>query len=383
MRAASDCGLMNNRSPLGPQRWAACFSLAGGVALVDPVRRGAGMTEWALTIAGILAFIGIFSSLLLAWRRGRSGLWQTVAITLIGATFAPFNSTGWVFFVVAAAFAALVAGGDVRRVAWIVGGVISIALVETVVLSLPWSFLGAVVGYGLPTAIMTALTLRRALAVRELARHGERERIARDMHDVLGHTLSVIILKTDLAARLAHRDPDRVVRELAEVDRIARETLDEVRQTLRGYRAKNLEHEIELARHTLTIAGIAVITELEAPRLDPAQENVLCLALRESVTNVVRHARAKRCRLAVTAHHGECVLEIEDDGECASAADTSEGGASTRGLHHEGGGLSGMRERVAESGGSITQRVDRGTKLTVRLPLASQASATTRASEAS
>src|SRR5262249_4493228 len=157
----------------------------------------------ALTIAGVVAFIGIFLSVLLAWKQGRSGLWQTAAITLIGAGFAPFNSAGWVFFAVPSAFAAWVAAGDVRKVASIVGGIIAIALIEQVALKLPWSFLGAVAGYGIPTAIMTTLTLRRAIAVRELARHGERERIARDMHDVLGHTLSVIILKTDLAARLA------------------------------------------------------------------------------------------------------------------------------------------------------------------------------------
>jgi two-component system sensor histidine kinase DesK len=267
-----------------------------------------------------------------------------------------------VFFVVPSAFAAWVAAGDMRKVALIVVGVIGTALIEKLALQLSWSFVGAVAGYGIPTAIMTTLTLRRAIAVRELARHGERERIARDMHDVLGHTLSVIILKTDLAARLAHRDPDRVVKELAEVDRIARATLDEVRQTLRGYRAKSLEHELELARHTLTIAGVAVTTVFEPPRLEPAQENVLCLALREGVTNVVRHARATRCRLAVTAKQGACLLEIEDDGESASMVDVP-------GIHREGTGLSGMRERVAESGGSVTQRVERGTKVTVRLPL--------------
>jgi two-component system sensor histidine kinase DesK len=203
----------------------------------------------------VVAFIGLFVSVLLAWKDGRSGLWQTGAITLIGVAFAPFNAAGWLFFVVPSAFAAWVAAGEVRKVVLIVGGIIAIALIEQVALKLPWSFIGAVAGSGIPTAIMTTLTLRRAMAVRELARHGERERIARDLHDVLGHTVSVIILKTDLAARLAHQDPDRVVKELADVDRIARETLDEVRQTLRGYRAKSLEHEFELARQTRFVRG--------------------------------------------------------------------------------------------------------------------------------
>ena len=350
---------MDRRSPLGHQGWAAIFSLAGCVLLIDPMRRGAGTTEWALSVVGAAAFIGLFGAALLDWKRGRSGLWQSVSITLIGAAFAPLNSVSWVFFVVPAAFAAWVAGGDIRRVALIVGGVMGLALVEKLALRLPWAFFGAVAGYGIPTAVMTTLTLRRAIAVRELARHGERERIARDMHDVLGHTLSVIILKTDLAARLTHQDPDRAVKELGEVDRIARATLDEVRQTLQGYRAKSLEHEFELARHTLMIAGVGVSAEFAPPRLEAGQENVLCLALREGVTNVVRHARAKHCRLAVGADQRDCLLEIEDDGEP---------GEQCR-AHPEGGGLAGMRERVAEIGGSITQLVDRGTKLIVRLPL--------------
>ena len=347
---------MHRRSPLGHQWWAAIFSLAGCVLLIDPMRRGATPTEWALSITGAVAFSGLFVAAVLDWKRGRSGLWQTLSIALLGAAVAPLSSVSWVFFVVPAAFAAWVAGGDIRRVALIVGGVMGLALIEKLALGLPWAFFGAVAGYGIPTAVMTTLTLRRAIAVRELARHGERERIARDMHDVLGHTLSVIILKTDLAARLAHQDPDRTVKELGEVDRIARATLDEVRQTLRGYRAKSLAHEFELARHTLMIAGVGVSTEFEPPPLDPRHENVLCLALREGVTNVVRHARAKHCRLAVGSDQRDCLLEIEDDGERTLKSQA-------------GGGLEGMRERVAEIGGSVAQHVDRGTKLIVRLPL--------------
>src|SRR5262249_36878430 len=135
------------------------------------------------------------------------------------------------------------------------------------------------------------------------------------------------------------------------------------------YRAKSLEYEFELARSTLVVAGVAVTTEFEAPRLDPTQENVLCLALREGVTNVVRHAHAKRCRLAVKVRQENCLLEIQDDGERAAAAAASEGGAQTSGIRHEGSGLTGMRERVAQIGGSVTEQVDRGTKLTIRLPL--------------
>jgi two-component system sensor histidine kinase DesK len=202
--------------------------------------------------------------------------------------------------------------------------------------------------------------------VREVARHAERDRIARDMHDVLGHTLSVIILKTDLATRLAHQNPDRVVAELSDIDRIARETLDEVRQTLRGYRARSLEHEFELAKSTLEIAGLKVTTDFSPPELDPQLENVLCLALREAVTNVVRHARAKSCRLSVVERHGYCQLEIEDNGAMEETTTEAES---------DGQGLRGMRERVEASGGTLVQRRERGSRLTIRLPLITDAKA--------
>lgn len=372
---------MNARSPLGQHWWAPFFSLAGCAALIDPLRRDAPPAELMLTIAGVIAFIVVFVLVLFDWQRGRSGLWQTAVITLIGVVLAPFNSLAWIFFVVPAAFAASVAAGALRQVAWIVSALIAVAFVETLAFDLPWPFLGAVVGYGIPTAVMTTLTLRRASAVRELARLGERERIARDMHDVLGHTLSVIILKTDLAARLAHENPDRAVQELADVDRIARETLDEVRAALRGYRAKSLEHELDLARHTLAAAGIAVDAKLDAPRLSPAQENVLCLALREGVTNVVRHARAKRCRVAVTAESDGYILVVEDDGMRGRARDAAEE-PPRHAAHGEGAGLRGMRERVAELGGSVTQRTSRGTTLTVRLPFTAGIAAPQPVSEA-
>lgn len=347
---------MSSRSPFGQGWWGLLLSASGCVLVIDPIKRHAQLPETMLAIAGTVVFIGLYTSILWDWRRDRSGLWQTVTIAAMGLLFAPFNSFAWILPMVALAFAAPATSGNVRHVALIAVGVLASALVETVALNLPWSVIACVAGYGIPTAVMTTITLRRNIAVRELARYSERERISRDMHDVLGHTLAVIVLKTDLAIRLAHADPDRAVKELGDVDRLARQTLDEVRQTLRGYRAQSLEHEIELARNTLTIAGLSVVVDFKPPHLHPVQENVLCLALREGVTNVVRHARAKRCRLAVMPSQGDCVLEIEDDGERSADGDAT------------GVGLAGMRERVTASGGTVTQRVDRGTRLTVRLP---------------
>jgi two-component system sensor histidine kinase DesK len=357
---------MNTRSPLGQQWWGIAFSFPGCLLVVDPLTRHASATEMTLTILGVVAFVACFGIAIREWNRGASGWRPTLAIAVLGALFAPFNASAWMYFAAAACFSAWVVDGNVRRIAQITAALIVVACLEALVLRLPWTFPASVAAFSLPTVFVATLTLRRAIAVREMARHGERERIARDMHDVLGHTLSVIILKADLAARVAHQDPDRVVAELAEVDRIARETLEEVRHTLRGYRARSLEHEFELARSTLSIAGLNVTTEFEPPALSSPQENALCLALRECVTNIVRHARAKSCRLSVTGRHGTCQLEIEDDGQ------RRDEGTSPS----EGQGLRGMRERVEASGGTVTQRTDSGTTLTIRMPLISDSRAT-------
>jgi two-component system, NarL family, sensor histidine kinase DesK len=199
--------------------------------------------------------------------------------------------------------------------------------------------------------------LRRANdEIEHLAKVAERERIARDLHDVLGHTLSVITLKSELAGKLMDRDPQRAGKEIREVSEISRQALSDVRDAIRGYRAKGLAAELAQAKSTLETAGVTVqcdaATTIELPAM---QESVLSLALREGVTNVVRHANARTCRVRLEQQNGSCRLEIHDDGL----------GFVTE----EGNGLRGMRERVEMLGGSLDRRNDRGTKLTITLPL--------------
>jgi len=204
--------------------------------------------------------------------------------------------------------------------------------------------------------------------IERLAKIAERERIARDLHDLLGHTLSVITLKSDLAVRLVGHDDARAGREMEEVARVSRQALKEVREAVRGYRLRSLQGELEAARDMCVAAGLAFDYLVKPPlllgSLPPAQETVLALALREAVTNVTRHAAATHCTvrlLSSTASNGcaEVSLEVEDDGRGKDAPD--------------GAGLSGMRERVALLGGrlSIAGRSP-GTRLVLRLqtPLA-------------
>jgi two-component system sensor histidine kinase DesK len=197
--------------------------------------------------------------------------------------------------------------------------------------------------------------IRAQEEIEHLAKIAERERIARDLHDVLGHTLSVIVLKSELASKLVERDPARARIEMADVEQTARAALSEVRQAIGGYRSNGLVAELAQARATLETAGITVECEQTPVKLQATQESVLALAVREAVTNVVRHAEAARCRLELRAADGQCRLSIQDDGR--------------GGYQQEGNGLTGMRERVEALGGTLKRETLGGTRLHITLPI--------------
>ena len=197
--------------------------------------------------------------------------------------------------------------------------------------------------------------------IEHLAKVAERERIARDLHDLLGHTLSLITLKAELARKLVDRDPERAKQEMLEVEQTSRAALADVREAISGYRGEGLAAELLRARKTLETAGIEVNAEVPELPLSSAQETVLALALREAVTNVVRHAQAQRCSVRLQRENNGCTLEISDNGH---GADTP-----------EGNGLRGMRERLEAIGGSLQRQSKAGTRLVIHLPLAPTAAA--------
>jgi two-component system sensor histidine kinase DesK len=176
----------------------------------------------------------------------------------------------------------------------------------------------------------------------------ERGRFARDLHDILGHSLTVITMKAELAGRLTHRDPDRAAAEIADVERIARDALADVRATVAGYRAVTLAHELAAARTALDVAGIEADLPTAVDNVPTERRELLGWAVREGVTNVVRHSGARRVRIVVTADG----VEIVDDGRGPAEwpAGAGDGGAG----HHGGNGLAGLRERAARAGASVT-----------------------------
>jgi two-component system sensor histidine kinase DesK len=192
--------------------------------------------------------------------------------------------------------------------------------------------------------------------VRRLAGMAERERIGRDLHDLLGHTLSVVALKSELAGKLVDRDPIAAKAQMREVEQVARDALSQVREAVSGIRASGLEAELALARLALLAAEVRLDAQLAPLALDPATEQALALVLREAVTNVVRHAHARRLEVELTEDAGMLRLSIADDGR---------GGAG--GTGH---GLTGMRERVAALGGALELDSPHGggTRLLLRIP---------------
>ena len=346
-----------------PYLWLVYFGFFWLQYLFVPI----GQTELKLALASNALFLIIYFS---AFRRsGRTALLHVLALAALGLVWAPFNIGANAFFVFAGAFAMLV--GPPRQ-AWtlLIGLLAAVGLLGLVAQPQPWFWLPGLLGTFVVGAanIHFAVQERRNAAlrlsqseVRQLARVAERERIARDLHDVLGHRLSVIVLKSELAGKLLEHDPARARVEITEVERSAREALSEVREAIAGYRERSLAAELEQARLALTSADVDLDLRLDKSlTLDAQTEAVLALVIREAVTNIIRHARAHRCWIYLTRPEpdAELVLEIGDDG----------GGR----IRPEGGGVDGMRARIEALGGLFRLDPDRRL-IQARLPGGSSA----------
>ena len=193
--------------------------------------------------------------------------------------------------------------------------------------------------------------------VRRLAAFAERERIGRDLHDLLGHTLSLITLKSELANRLFDRDLAAAKREMGDVERVARDALAQVRRAVSGIRAAGFAAELASAKLLLESNGVRLDYDLADVPLPAEIETALAMTVREAVTNIQRHARAMRAHVHMAVKSGRLSLCIEDDG-CGGAIEP-------------GNGLSGMRERLAAIGADLRVESERGrgTKVIASMPL--------------
>jgi len=190
----------------------------------------------------------------------------------------------------------------------------------------------------------------------DLAVAGERERLARELHDLLGRTLSLIAVKAELASRLSTKGDPSAAAELADVQQLARQAVRDVREAVTGAHAPSVAAELAAAEGALRTAGITVSVDTTPASLDPAHESTIAWAVREAVTNVVKHSGAGTCRIAVAAAVGATTLDVEDDGRGPSGGGT-------------GTGLDGLADRVHALGGTLEvgPSAGRGFRLRVRL----------------
>jgi two-component system sensor histidine kinase DesK len=326
-----------------------------------PVFDNAPRWIWWLTFAEAILSLPLYFAGY--WLKGNRRLWIVGALFILATGAARWNAASSVFVVFGVAFIGhgCDTGAAIRWMALLFG----LTALESWLLGfspsywVPAIILGALVGaVTINQAQRNRFNQRLKMAqeeVERMAKIAERERIARDLHDLLGHTLSLIVLKSELASKLAETDPDRAAREIRDVERISRDSLAQVRAAVRGYRSTGLMAEIDHARAILDTAGIRFECEMERVSLPPSEESVLVLAIREAVTNIVRHSQAASCRIAFLRTTGGYELQIADDGHGGMAA--------------EGSGLSGMRERVESLGGVMERDGSAGTRLLIRIPV--------------
>ncbi|MFI6299203.1 sensor histidine kinase [Nonomuraea sp. NPDC050790] len=369
----------------------------------DPLRAG-----WALVWFALFAWCWVA----IVWRllSDRSGVprrWALAGLVAAALALAPVLGAPWAFvaflYVVSGLAATLGGAGFAAGVA------LTAAVTMAVLLDHGqpawWLLLvilaeaGAVHGLKHMGRLIARLDAAQAQVAR-LAVDNERLRFARDLHDTLGHTLTSITIRSQLAARLARTDPGRAAREMGDVEAAARQALDEVRHAVAGYRAPALSEELEKAARGLELAGVEVEVRPAGGPIPGPVETLLAWAVREGATNVLRHSGARRCWITLSVDPAWAGLEVRDDGPAPDHEDKPRGGldggprdgldggldgrspsrlggspggigGSCGGGSGRGNGLTGLAERVAGVGGSLDAGAlpGGGYRLVARVPL--------------
>lgn len=285
---------------------------------------------WVALVVLALVFSLVYGS---AW------LWLFIGVAAIAGVLLPMRT--------AFAAVAILMFFPVFIIVGTTGGVGGISAVDW---RWPIALLLLVRGLGLDMIGMAAMgsaiqelhTTRRELA--RLQVQEERLRLSRDLHDLLGQTLSMITLKSELAKHLIAESPERCAQELSDIERVARQTLREVREAVAGYRQPRLIGELEAARQLLSAAGISYQIDPIKETLPAALDAMLAWTVREGVTNVIRHSRARQCRIHLTRRDGTVEADVINDGGARAPLEST----VRRGL-----GLAGLSERVSALGGHM------------------------------
>jgi two-component system, NarL family, sensor histidine kinase DesK len=355
-----------------PGRWLLAGMVWLVALLVAPVVDTAGRDDRVLPLLALLGVVvTTVAPVLLGVRSPRPRPWVlggclAALAALAVATTAGFGSPWWnVWILLAATACGAVPGrlGPALVLLVPVAACLTLAAtgatgddVWTVALT---TFLAGLINLLLVRLLATIGQLRAAQS--ELAGRAvvaERERFSRDLHDLLGHTLSVIVVKAEAVRRLSRRDPDAAVQHAVDIETIGRQALVEVREAVGGYRRTTLDAEVSRARAALDAAGVAFEVRTPAAPLPAQVDEALAWVVREGVTNVLRHSGARGCRLEVDTTGNTTRLELSDDGTRPSAEEV-----------RVGGGLTGLRQRLGAVDGALdVQASGGGYRLLVTVP---------------
>jgi two-component system, NarL family, sensor histidine kinase DesK len=361
----------------GARIWRVSLTAVWLVYLIEPVSGLFGRHHSAFYIGGGLAIIGafcvVFVITLADWNATarRSATWLAALFALALAACVFYGGSGatslWIYVSAIAglsiarqrtALAVLAVTGVTYTITCYTGHV---DMADFLINLLPTVLLGlAMIGLRNHFELTRELSEARETVAR-LAASQERLRLARDMHDLTGQSLSMITLKSELALRLLGRlpagpDRDRARDEIEQVGAVSRQTLHDIREAISGYRRPTLAVEIITARAALEAAGIAPQDDADLTLLsgtfDPDAEAALAWCLREAVTNVVRHSGARTCQIRLARRGGTLTLEVRDDGRGRAGVEPAGRGSGT----FTGTGLRGMSERLCAVGGSLELR---------------------------
>ena len=298
------------------------------------------------------------------WVSSKQIKWNILFILIIGSLLAQLTLGASVFFVYAGAFCCRL--GNTKM------AVLGLVFIALWIVIFSWSFnmsgffyvpavlfnfiIGGVNIYQHDIDLNRQELILSQQEVRDLARTSERERIARDLHDLIGHTFSVITLKAELAGKLIDKDQQQAKKQVKEVENISREALKQIREVVTGYRTSDLNTELAHAKYVLQSNEITFDYQFDDVDLDEATNKELAIILKEAVTNILKHSNASKASVKISKEQSDLVMQISDDGVGFSSN-----------TNHQGFGLKGMRERIAKLSGSLKIESQSGTKVTIML----------------
>ncbi|MFI8484626.1 sensor histidine kinase [Streptomyces rubrogriseus] len=366
----------NRRQKTVKVMWTAIWLAYLGAPVSDLLHGGHAVGVQVLGWIGLVVFVVWYMLLLFRTGRGERTRLVLGSLAVLAAQSTLLALTLGREWLVLFVYVAIASGAalPLRLARWTIPG--ASALLTAIALAVPGgtsfiaglllpALLGGFAMTGVRELIRTTIALREARAtVAQLAANEERLRLARDLHDLLGHSLSLITLKSELAGRMLPAHPDKAAQQVADIEQVSRQALVDVREAVTGYRRARLAPELAGAKVALTAAGV----DAELPgEPDPAglpedSEAALAWALREAVTNVVRHSGARRCVVELlerqTLDGAVLELSVEDDGSGGPAS-----------ANAPGNGLTGLAERLEKAGGTLEASGSRrGFRLVARVP---------------